>query len=89
MVTIRVSKRRRDRRVPIALRALDRVRRYIKEFRPKHATIESGDALFLTKYGKRIKPKNLTEVVGNYIQRSGIRKKGACYSFRLLPRRLC
>ncbi len=82
MVTIRSGKGRRDRRVPIAQRALDWVEKYIKEFRPRHATIESGDTLFLTKYGNRIKPKILTEMVGNYIQRSGIGKKGACHSFR-------
>jgi len=82
MITVRAGKGRRDRRVPIAKRALNCVSFYLKDFRPRHATIASGAALFLTKSGNRIKPKILTEMVSKYIQRAGIGKKGACHSFR-------
>jgi len=45
----------KDRHLPIALRACDRVRNYLDKVRPKFLTIESGEALFLHEKGYPLK----------------------------------
>ncbi len=81
-VSIRKGKGSLDRTVPIASRALDWVKKYIKELRPELATLESGEALFLGQTGKRIQNSKLTDIVGEYIRRSGVAKEGACHLLR-------
>jgi integrase/recombinase XerD len=68
--------------VPIARRALDWVERYLKELRFKHAALTSGEALFLTEAGNRMKPHKVTDMVTKCVKRSGIDKKGACHILR-------
>lgn len=82
LLNIRKGKGNRDRRVPIAQRALDWLAKYLKEFRPQLATLESGNALFINQSGKRLSNHKLTDLVGGYIRRSGVRDKGACHVFR-------
>ena len=82
MVIIRKGKGSRDRCVPIATRALDALSAYLKQLRPKLATFESGEALFLNANGHRIKSKKLTEMLGQYISRSGVHASGACHVLR-------
>ncbi len=82
LLNIRKGKGDHDRRVPIAPRALDWISRYLKELRPKHSTFESGHALFISRNGKRLNKNKVTELVGKYIRRSGVREKGSCHLFR-------
>jgi len=82
LLNIRKGKGDHDRRVPIAPRALDWVSRYLKELRPKHSTFESSNALFISRNGKRLNKNKVTELVGKYIRRSGVRDKGSCHIFR-------
>ncbi|PJF38078.1 MAG: hypothetical protein CUN55_18835 [Phototrophicales bacterium] len=72
----------RDRRVPVAKSALDELKKYIKNLRPKLATFESGDALFLNINGQRIKVKKLTETIGRYVSRAGTYAEGSCHVLR-------
>lgn len=82
ILTVREGKNKNDRNVPIARRALDWVERYLKEMRPRLATLASGEALFLTETGHRIKPHKVTDMVTKCVNRSGIDKKGACHLLR-------
>lgn len=82
ILTVREGKNKNDRNVPIARRALDWIQQYLKEIRPKLASLSSGDALFLTAIGNRMKPHKVTDMVTNCVKRSGIDKKGACHLLR-------
>lgn len=81
-LTIRKGKGSLDRVVPIAERTQKWLKRYLKELRPKLSSISSGEALFLDIHGGRLKDSALTELVGNYVLRSGVVKQGACHLFR-------
>jgi len=82
ILTVREGKNKNDRNVPIATRALDWVGRYLKEMRPRLASLASGEALFLTEIGARMKPHKVTDMVTKCVNRSGIDKKGACHLLR-------
>lgn len=82
ILTVRGGKNKHDRNVPIARRALDWVQRYLKEIRPKYARLLSGEALFLTSAGNRMKPYKVTDMVTKCVERSGIDKKGSCHILR-------
>ena len=82
ILTVREGKNKNDRNVPIASRALDWVGRYLKEMRPSLASLSSGEALFLTETGQRMKPHKVTDMVTKCVNRSGIDKKGACHLLR-------
>jgi integrase/recombinase XerD len=82
ILTVREGKNKNDRNVPIARRALDWVERYLKEMRPRFAKLSSGEALFLTEAGQRIKPHKVTDMVTKCIKRSGIDKAGSCHLLR-------
>lgn len=82
ILTVREGKNKNDRNVPIARRALDWVERYLKEMRPSQAKLDSGEALFLTEAGQRMKPHKVTDMVTKCIKRSGIDKEGACHVLR-------
>ncbi|MEY8252723.1 MAG: tyrosine-type recombinase/integrase [Colwellia sp.] len=82
IITIRKGKGGFDRRVPIAGRALHRVKHYITDLRGQLSHVTSGDALFLGASGQRIQYSKLTDLVGEYVRRSGIGKRGACHILR-------
>jgi integrase/recombinase XerD len=82
ILAVREGKNKNDRNVPIARRALDWVQRYMKEQRPKLACLSSGEALFLSETGQRIKAHKVTDMVTKCVDRSGIDKKGACHLLR-------
>jgi len=82
MISVRKGKGGRDRNVPIAPQTLESLSVYLKDLRPKLATFESGEAVFLNINGQRIKVKKLTEMVGRYVSRSGTNTIGACHVFR-------
>lgn len=82
VITIRKGKGSLDRKVPIAPRALDWLQRCIEDLRPEQLTLESGIAVFLGRAGRRIQRSALTDLVGEYVRRSGVGKEGACYLMR-------
>lgn len=81
-VTVRKGKGGYDRVVPIVERTVDAIDDYLNKVRPLLATFSSGDALFLGETGKRILSSKLTELVGEYVRRSGVAESGACHLFR-------
>ena len=82
ILTVREGKHKNDRNVPVARRALDWVEWYLKEMRPRLASLASGEALFLTEAGQRMKPHKVTDMVTKCVNLSGIDKKGACHLLR-------
>lgn len=72
----------RDRRLPIAQRACEWVRHYLKEIRPRHLGLDSKDTLFLSTNGMPLNADQVGQMVGKYVRRAGIDKPGACHLFR-------
>ena len=82
---VREGKGRKDRVVPIGVRAIRWIERYLDYVRPQLvARCNSGesDALFLSARGTRIRPTRLTERLHRYIQAAGVRKPGSVHIFR-------
>lgn len=82
ILTVREGKHKNERNVPIARCALDWIERYLKELRPRLASLASGDALFITETGRQMKPHKVTDMAIKCVNRSGIDKKGACHILR-------
>jgi integrase/recombinase XerD len=81
-ITVRKGKGGYDRVVPIVQRTVDAINEYLTKVRPLLATFASGDALFLGETGKRILSSKLTDLVGEYVRRSGVATEGACHLLR-------
>ena len=82
IVIVRQGKGRRDRRVPIAPRALAWVKFYLDEIRPRFARFDSGEALFIGNNGGRFSPPKLGERTSRYVKLAGINKRGGSTLFR-------
>ena len=81
-IFIKNGKGQKDRYVPIGLRALLWIARYVESARDKLLLDGNEPALFLTKDGKPLSPDSLTEYGHRYIESAGIGKPGACHIFR-------
>jgi len=81
-VLVREGKGRKDRMLPLGLRATDWLRRYLQRGRPKLAAKADALALFLRPDGAGLSTGMLGLLVHRYIQCSGIGKKGCCHLFR-------
>jgi len=79
---IRCGKGQKDRYVPIGLRALGWLTRYIELARPLLTDDDSQRTLFLTAKGQPLEPDSLTEYGRRYIKAAGIDKPGACHIYR-------
>jgi integrase/recombinase XerD len=76
------GKGQKDRYVPIGVRALVWVARYVDVARDRLLLDSKEPTLFLTQDGNPIHPDTLTEYVRRYIKSAGIDKSGACHLFR-------
>jgi integrase/recombinase XerD len=82
IVMVRQGKGQKDRFVPIGLRALLWIARYVEHAREKLLLDPKEPALFVTIHGRRLDPDSLTEYVRRYIETSGVGKPGSCHLFR-------
>jgi len=82
LLRVTQGKGRKDRIIPIAPQTLDSIATYISEIRPKLASFEAGDRLFLDNKGHSFKPGQLSALVRKYVMRAGVNRKGACNLFR-------
>jgi integrase/recombinase XerD len=81
-VMIRQGKGKKDRVVPIGLRALQWLDRYVREARPGLAGgIEDGP-IFLTEGGAPINAALLSSIVSKHVREAGLAKRGACHLLR-------
>ena len=81
-ILIRQGKGKKDRMVPIGERAVAWIDKYLLEVRPLFAVEPDERYIFLTHEGLPFTPNRLTQLVRNYVNASGIGKKGACHLFR-------
>ncbi len=83
LVLVRLGKGKKDRIVPIGERALLWIDKYMQEVRPMLLVgHQVDDPLFLSDKGKPLKPNFLSQMVGRYVEASGVRQYGACHLFR-------
>ena len=83
-VTIRNTKNKRDRIIPIGARALKWINRYLEEVRASLTRYNLPDEnyLFLTKRSRPLKAHYITELVREAIASAEIGKTGSCHLFR-------
>ena len=82
VIFIQQGKGQKDRYVPVGLRALMWIARYLATARGQLAIDPKEQTLFLTIDGTPINPDSLTEYGRRYIRAAGIEKSGACHIFR-------
>jgi len=81
-LTVRQGKGKKDRVVPVGLRAVHWLERYLKEVRPRLCLDTRTQALFLTGYGEAFNPDVLSRMVSDWSRRAGLTKKGSCHLLR-------
>jgi integrase/recombinase XerD len=81
IVMVREGKGRRDRVIPIGVRACAWVEKYLTESRPQLLVAEV-EALFVNDYGEPVTPEFLATKVKRYLLFAGIDKPGATHLFR-------
>jgi integrase/recombinase XerD len=81
-VHVRQGKGKKDRMVPVGLRAIDWLERYLKEVRPRLCLDTRTQALFLTGYGEAFNPDVLSRMVSSWLHQAGLKRKGCCHVLR-------
>jgi len=81
-VMIRQGKGKKDRMVPIGVRALAWIAKYRDDVRPEFASGADDGTLFLTTLGEAFMPNRLTQLARGYVDAADIGKGGACHLFR-------
>ena len=76
------GKGQKDRYVPIGVRALLWIARYVEGTRSRWLLDERERSLFVTHHGQPINPDTLTEYGRRYIEAAGINKPGSCHIYR-------
>ncbi len=93
LLVIRQGKGRKDRIVPIGLRAIEWLEKYLRDVRP---WLEAGNSskrcrkqlpaatnrLILSNTGGAMRPEVLSALVREYIEAAGINKPGSCHILR-------
>ena len=79
---VRRGKGNKDRFVPIGVRALAWIDKYLRDARPQLVDDPTTTTLFLTSTGRRLHPNQMSALVRRYLLRAGIAKPGACHLFR-------
>lgn len=82
VLEIRQGKGQKDRFVPIGMRALLWIARYVEHAREKLLVDLKAPTLFVTIHGERMNPDSLTEYVRRYIREARVAKEGSCHLFR-------
>jgi integrase/recombinase XerD len=81
-VLIRQGKGSKDRYIPVGERALEWVRRYLREVRPELVREPDSGVMFLSTAGAPLNEDFLTNRVGQYVRQAELGKTGACHLFR-------
>ncbi|OSM94152.1 recombinase XerD [Lonsdalea populi] len=82
-LVVRQGKGRKDRVVPVGMRALVWTQRYLDAVRPRLTTRHDSGYLFVTIHGRKLGRSTLTQLAGNAIRaQAKLEKAGACHLFR-------
>ena len=79
---IREGKGRRDRVVPLGERCQAWIEKYLADGRPELVVEPDDSTVFLNNLGEPFSAGGLTCLVRDYVNHSGVPKKGACHLFR-------
>lgn len=79
---IRQGKGKKDRMIPIGERALAWVDKYQVEVRPNIVVSPDEGILFLSLWGEKLGATTMTNIVSNYIAKTGLNRPGSCHLFR-------
>ena len=82
LLRVRQGKGRKDRMVPVGVRALEAVGRYLEDVRPLLHLHLDEQHIFLTGYGEPFSPDVLSRSVSQYIKRADIGRTGSCHLLR-------
>ncbi len=82
LMRIEQGKGKKDRFVPVGLRAIRWLEKYLVEVRPRLCPSLNEHALFLNSEGRRVTPGRLGTKVAEIIGKAAIGKKGSCHLFR-------
>lgn len=81
-IMIRQGKGKKDRMLPIGVRALAWIVKYRDDVRPELACGADDATLFLTTLGEAFAPNRMTQMVREYIDAADTGKRGSCHLFR-------
>ena len=76
------GKGNKDRMVPVGLRAIRWLERYLTEVRPRLCLDTRTQALFLTGYGEAFNPDVVSRMVSSWLRQAGLKRKGCCHVLR-------
>jgi integrase/recombinase XerD len=79
---VRLGKGKKDRMVPVGLRTIHWLDRYLKEVRPRLCLDTRTTALFLTGYGEAFNPDVVSRMVSAWLKQAGLKRKGCCHVLR-------
>jgi integrase/recombinase XerD len=82
LVLIRLGKGKKDRLIPIGDRALAWIDKYLIELRPKWAPFPENNALFLSRFGRRLDPSKVGKIARDAFVRADMKVKGSAHVFR-------
>ena len=81
LIVLRQTKNRKDRVVPIGVRAMQWLEKYIQEVRPTFPE-RNNDQLYLTATGRPFHVNHLSKLVREYLDAAGVKKRGSCHMVR-------
>ncbi len=81
LIVLRQGKNRRDRVVPIGVRALEWLEKYLQDVRPTFPE-KNHDQLYLTATGRPFHVNHLSKIVRSYLDAAGVKKRGSCHMVR-------
>lgn len=77
-----LGKGSRERLVPIGSRAVDAVRRYLRELRPELESGEGRSVVFLNQHGRPLSRMGAWKIVRRHVERAGIERRVTPHTFR-------
>jgi integrase/recombinase XerD len=81
LIVLRQAKNRKDRVVPIGVRATQWLEKYLADVRPT-LNSRNRDEVYLTATGRSFHPNHLSKLVKTYLEAAGIQKRGSCHILR-------
>lgn len=82
ILTVRLGKGKRDRRIPMGERAAAWIRKYLDEVRPGWAMEPDDGTLFLTRFRQALVPERVSDIARAAARAAGLTKTVSAHTFR-------